>query len=99
MPLIWRATRLGKYKETGQLMMSTTTKRRKKPATTALIAMSAMMVGVTAAETAFAQQTPQASRRAAVSQGPVINRVVIEGNKRVEKGMIEPNLEMQARRP
>ncbi len=80
-------------------MMSTTTKRRKKPATTAIVAISAMIAGVTAAQTAFAQQATQGSRRAAVSQGPIINRVVVEGNKRVEKGMIEPNLQMQARRP
>src|SRR5690606_22937602 len=37
--------------------------------------------------------------RAATTQGPIVNRVVIEGNKRVEKGMIEGNLELQARRP
>lgn len=80
-------------------MMSTTTKRRKKPATTAIVAISAMIAGVTAAETAFAQQTTQGSRRASVSQGPIINRVVVEGNKRVEKAMIEGSLEMQARRP
>ena len=92
-------TRLGKYKETGQLMMSTTTKRRKKPATTAIIAMSALMAGVTAAETAFAQQPAQGSRRAAVAQGPIVNRVVIEGNKRVEKAAFDGSLETQARRP
>ena len=80
-------------------MMSTTTKRRKKPATTAIVAISAMIAGVTAAETAFAQQTAQGNRRAATSQGPIVNRVVIEGNKRVEKGAIEPVLETQARRP
>ncbi|WP_210490545.1 outer membrane protein assembly factor BamA [Microvirga antarctica] len=79
-------------------MMSTTTKRRKKPATTAIIAMSAMIAGVTAAETAFAQGAPQGNRRAAVSQGPVVNRVVIEGNKRVEKAAIEGALEAQSRR-
>ncbi|MBF9232535.1 outer membrane protein assembly factor BamA [Microvirga alba] len=81
-------------------MMSTTTRRRGKPAATAVIAVSAMMAGLTAAETAFAQQVAQgSSRRAAVSQQPVINRVVIEGNKRVEKGMIEGDLQLRARTP
>ena len=80
-------------------MMSTTTKRRKKPATTAIVAISAMMAGVTAAETAFAQQAAQGSRRAAAAQGPIINRVAIEGNKRVEKARDRAVLETQARRP
>ena len=80
-------------------MMSTTTPRRRKPAATAVIAMSAMMAGLTAADSAFAQQASQGSRRAAVAQGPVINRVVIEGNKRVEKGLIESDLQMRARMP
>jgi outer membrane protein insertion porin family len=88
-----------KIKETGQLMMSTTTPRRKKPAATAVIAMSAMMAGLTAADTAFAQQTAQGSRRASVAQGPVINRVVVEGNKRVEKALIEGDLQLRARTP
>ncbi|AWM86921.1 outer membrane protein assembly factor BamA [Microvirga sp. 17 mud 1-3] len=77
-------------------MMSTTTPRRRKPAATAMIAVSAMMAGITAADTAFAQQ---ASRRASVAQGPIVNRVVIEGNKRVEKGMIEGELQARARAP
>ncbi|HZH52249.1 MAG TPA: outer membrane protein assembly factor BamA [Microvirga sp.] len=77
-------------------MMSTTTPRRKKPAATAVIAMSALMAGITAADTAFAQQ---GNRRAAVAQGPVINRVVIEGNKRVDKAIIEGELQLRARGP
>ncbi len=76
-------------------MMSTTTPRRRKPAATAVIAMSALMAGITAADTAFAQQ----GRRAAAAQGPIVNRVVIEGNKRVEKGMIEGDLQVRARAP
>jgi len=87
---------MDKDKETGQLMMSTTTPRRKKPAATAVIAMSALMAGITAADTAFAQQ---GNRRAAVAQGPVINRVVIEGNKRVDKAIIEGELQLRARGP
>jgi len=78
-------------------MMSTTTTRRKKPAATAVIAVSAMMAGLTAAESAFAQQVAQGNRRAPVAQGPLINRVAIEGNKRVEKGMIEGELQVRAR--
>jgi outer membrane protein insertion porin family len=80
-------------------MMSTTTPRRKKPAATALIAMSAMMAGITAADTAFAQQASQGNRRTSVAQGPVINRVVVEGNKRVEKALIESDLQLRARTP
>src|SRR4051794_30841466 len=86
-----------KYKETGQLMMSTTTPRRKKPAATAVIAISALMAGLTAAESAIAQQAPQMSRRAAVAQGPVINRVAIEGNSKVEKALIEGELQTRPR--
>ncbi|MFC4173365.1 outer membrane protein assembly factor BamA [Microvirga sp. GCM10011540] len=77
-------------------MMSTTTPRRKKPAATAVIALSALMAGITAADTAFAQQ---ASRRASAAQGPIINRVVIEGNKRVERALIEGDLQLRARAP
>ncbi|QFU16414.1 outer membrane protein assembly factor BamA [Microvirga thermotolerans] len=77
-------------------MMSTTTPRRRKPAATAMIAVSAMIAGITAADTAFAQQS---SRRASVAQGPIVNRVVIEGNKRVEKALIEGELQARARAP
>lgn len=55
------------------------------------------MAGLTAAESAFAQQVSQGNRRAAVAQGPVINRVVVEGNKRVEKALIESDLQARAR--
>jgi outer membrane protein insertion porin family len=88
-----------KIKETGQLMMSTTTPRRKKPATTAVIAISALMAGLTAAESTFAQQASSRARRASAAQGPVVNRVVIEGNSRVEKAMIEGELQARARAP
>jgi outer membrane protein insertion porin family len=80
-------------------MMSTTTPRRKKPATTAIIAISALMAGITAAESAFAQQVAPRNRRASAAQGPVVNRVVIEGNKRVEKALIEDQLQARARAP
>ncbi len=80
-------------------MMSTTTPRRKKPAATAVIAMSALMVGLTAAEGAFAQGAPQSGRRASVAQGPIINRVAIEGNSKVEKALIEGELQARARTP
>jgi outer membrane protein insertion porin family len=80
-------------------MMSTTTPRRKKPATTAIIAMSAMMAGLTATQSAFAQQVVQGNRRASVAQGPIINRVAIEGNSKVEKALIEGNLQVRARTP
>ncbi|MEE1613172.1 outer membrane protein assembly factor BamA [Microvirga sp. CF3016] len=80
-------------------MMSTTTPRRKKPATTAIVAISALMAGITAAESAFAQQVAPGNRRASAAQGPVVNRVVIEGNKRVEKALIEDQLQARARAP
>jgi outer membrane protein insertion porin family len=80
-------------------MMSTTTPRRKKPAATAVIAMSALMAGLTVADSALAQRAPQASRRASAAQGPLINRVAIEGNSKVEKAQIESVLQAQARTP
>jgi outer membrane protein insertion porin family len=80
-------------------MMSTTTPRRKKPATTAIIAISALMAGMTAADSAFAQQAAPGNRRVSAAQGPVVNRVVLEGNKRVEKALIEDQLQARARAP
>ena len=80
-------------------MMSTTTPRRKKPASTAVIAISALMAGLTAAESAFAQQAAPRNRRVSATQGPIVNRVVIEGNKRVEKALIEDQLQARARAP
>ncbi len=79
--------------------MSTTKPRRKKPATTAIVAISALMAGITAAESAFAQQVAPGNRRASAAQGPIVNRVVIEGNKRVEKALIEDQLQARARAP
>lgn len=80
-------------------MMSTTTPRRKKPATATIVAISALMAGITAADSAFAQQVAPGNRRASAAQGPVVNRVVIEGNKRVEKALIEGELQARARAP
>jgi outer membrane protein insertion porin family len=80
-------------------MMSTTTPRRKKPATTAVIAISALMAGITAAESAFAQQVAPRNRRASAAQGPIVNRVVIEGNKRVESAAFQDQLQARARAP
>src|SRR5919107_737494 len=80
-------------------MMSTTTPRRKKPAATAVIAISALMAGITAAESAFAEQVAPGNRRASAAQGPIVNRVVVEGNKRVEKALIEDQLQARARAP
>ena len=80
-------------------MMSTTTPRRKKPAATAVIAMSALMAGLTVADSALAQQAPQASRRASAVQGPLINRVAIEGNSKVDKALLEGVLQVRARTP
>ncbi len=79
--------------------MSTTTPRRKKPAAKAMIAMSAMIAGIAAAESAFAQQAVPGSRRASVSQGPVINRVVVEGSKKIEASRLEGELQTRARTP
>jgi outer membrane protein insertion porin family len=81
------------------LMMSTTTLRRKKSAATAVIAMSALMAGLAAADGALAQQVNRGNRRAVAAQGPLINRVAIEGNRRVEKAQIEANLQVRARTP
>ncbi|MBA1157307.1 outer membrane protein assembly factor BamA [Microvirga mediterraneensis] len=80
-------------------MMSTTTPRRKKPATTAIVAISALMAGITAGQSAFAQQMAPGNRRASAAQGPIVNRVVVEGNKRVEKALIEDQLQARARAP
>ncbi|MCG7393899.1 outer membrane protein assembly factor BamA [Microvirga sp. ACRRW] len=78
-------------------MMSTTTPRRKKPAATAVIAMSALMAGLTVADSALAQRAQQTGRRASVSQGPLINRVVVEGNSKVDKAILEGELQVRAR--
>ncbi|WP_134499598.1 outer membrane protein assembly factor BamA [Microvirga pakistanensis] len=78
-------------------MMSTTTPRRKKPAATAVIAMSALMAGLTVADSAFAQQGPQTRSRASAAQGPLINRVAIEGNSKVDKALLEGVLQTRAR--
>ncbi|MBJ6126720.1 outer membrane protein assembly factor BamA [Microvirga splendida] len=80
-------------------MMSTTTPRRKKPATTAVIAISALMAGITAAESAFAQQVAPGSRRASAAQGPIVNRVVVEGNKKIESAAFQDQLQARARAP
>ncbi len=77
--------------------MSTTTPRRKKPAATAVIAMSALMAGLTVADSAFAQQGPQTRSRASAAQGPLINRVAIEGNSKVDKALLEGVLQTRAR--
>lgn len=79
--------------------MSTTTPRRKKPAATAVIAMSALMAGLTVADTALAQRAPQTSRRATAAQGPLINRVAVEGNSKVDKAILEGELQVRARTP
>ena len=80
-------------------MMSTTTPRRKKPATTAVIAISALMAGITAAESAFAQQVAPRNRRASASQGPIVNRVVVEGNKKIESAAFQDQFQARARAP
>ncbi|MBM6581441.1 outer membrane protein assembly factor BamA [Microvirga sp. BT689] len=57
------------------------------------------MAGITAAESAFAQQVAPRNRRASAVQGPIVNRVVVEGNKRVEKALIEEQLQARAWAP
>ncbi|MDF2687770.1 MAG: outer membrane protein assembly factor BamA, partial [Microvirga sp.] len=79
--------------------MSTTTPRRKKPATTAVIAISALMAGITAAESAFAQQVAPRNRRASAAQGPIVNRVVVEGNKKIESAAFQDQFQARARAP
>lgn len=79
--------------------MSTTTPRRKKPATTAVIAISALMAGITAAESAFAQQVAPRNRRASAAQGPIVNRVVVEGNKKIESAAFQDQFQSRARAP
>ncbi|MBB3019949.1 outer membrane protein insertion porin family [Microvirga lupini] len=80
-------------------MMSTTTPRRKKPATAAVIAISALMAGITVAESAFAQQVAPRNRRASAAQGPIVNRVVIEGNKKVDSAAFQDQFQARARAP
>jgi outer membrane protein insertion porin family len=80
-------------------MMSTTTPRRKKPAATAVIAISALMAGITAAESAFAQQVAPRNRRASAAQGPIVNRVVVEGNKKIESAAFQDQFQARARAP
>jgi outer membrane protein insertion porin family len=80
-------------------MMSTTTPRRRKPAATAFIAISALMAGITAAESAFAQQVAPRNRRASATQGPIVNRVVVEGNKKVESAILQDQFQSRARAP
>ncbi|MFC1455310.1 outer membrane protein assembly factor BamA [Microvirga arabica] len=80
-------------------MMSTTTPRRKKPATTAVIAISALMAGITAVESAFAQQVAPRNRRASAAQGPIVNRVVVEGNKKIESAAFQDQFQARARAP
>jgi outer membrane protein insertion porin family len=123
-------------------MMSTTTKRRRKSARTAAVAMTAMLAGLTAAESALAQQVVvQGNRRVdsetirsyvtgsgsaeevrrnllatgmfsdvrvsrrgsqtvvAVSENNTINRVVFEGNSKVDRAILEQEVQTRARGP
>src|SRR5687767_11590876 len=82
-PTLWFDP-LEQRQKTGQLMTSTITKRRRNSATTAAVAMTALLAGLTVAETAFPQQVGTQRTRRAVA-GPVINRVAFEGNRSVER--------------
>jgi len=55
------------------------------------------MAGLTVADSAFAQRAQQTSRRASAAQGPLINRVAVEGNSKVEKALLEGVLQTRAR--
>ena len=77
-------------------MTTTITKRRRNPAMTAAVAMTALMVGLTVAETAFPQQVVAQRTRRAVT-GPVINRVAFEGNRSVERAALESVIQTRAR--
>jgi outer membrane protein insertion porin family len=64
---------------------------------TAAVAMTALMVGLTVAETALPQQVvAQRTTRRAVT-GPVINRVAFEGNRSVERAALESVIQTRAR--
>ncbi|HEX2137736.1 MAG TPA: outer membrane protein assembly factor BamA, partial [Microvirga sp.] len=76
-------------------MISTTSKRRRKPVRTAAVAITALLAGLGAAETAFAQQSVPQARRAASAQ--IINRVAFEGNRRVERAALESVVQTRAR--
>jgi outer membrane protein insertion porin family len=77
-------------------MTSTITKRRRNSATTAAVAMTALMAGLTVAETAFPQQVVAQRARRAVA-APVINRVAFEGNRSVERAALESVIQTRAR--
>jgi outer membrane protein insertion porin family len=77
-------------------MTSTITKRRRNSATTAAVAMTALLAGLTVAETAFPQQVVAQRARRAVA-GPVINRVAFEGNRSVERAALESVIQTRAR--
>jgi outer membrane protein insertion porin family len=77
-------------------MTSTITKRRRNSATTAAVAMTALLAGLTVAETAFPQQVGTQRTRRAVA-GPVINRVAFEGNRTVERAALESVIQTRAR--
>jgi outer membrane protein insertion porin family len=77
-------------------MTSTITKRRRNSATTAAVAMTALMAGLTVAETAFPQQVVAQRARRAVA-APVVNRVAFEGNHSVERAALESVIQTRAR--
>jgi outer membrane protein insertion porin family len=78
-------------------MMSTTKMRRRRSATTVAVALTALMAGLTAVESAFAQQ-PQVQRgRRVAAEARIINRVAFEGNNKVERALLEQELQTKAR--
>jgi outer membrane protein insertion porin family len=127
-----------KHNETGQLMTSTK-KRRRRSAGPTFVAMSALLVGLVAAQGAAAQQVVvrgnsrvdsetirsyitlgaleesrrnllatgmfsdvQVARRGSqvlvtVSENKTINRVAFEGNSKVERGLLESEVQTRAR--
>ncbi|HEY8384202.1 MAG TPA: outer membrane protein assembly factor BamA [Microvirga sp.] len=76
-------------------MMSTKTTRRRKSARTAAVAISALVAGLSVAEAALAQQAAP-GRRTAASQQLIINRVAFEGNRRVERAVLEAELQSRS---
>ena len=77
-------------------MMSTTTKRRRKTAQAAAVAAGAMVLTLAAAESAMAQDAVSRGNRRASAEAvrsPTVNRVVFEGNRRVERGVLESEIQ------
>jgi outer membrane protein insertion porin family len=82
-------------------MISTTTTSRRKSVRAAAVATTAMVAVLSLADAALAQQGGQGNRRAGAEtttrSNSVINRVVFQGNRRVERAILEQEVQTRAR--